>query len=257
MRDVTTARMRFMRQQGDSVGGDNYLPYDDVGRLARKFLRSIGRQNFLQARAIEATLDSLGFDTEVSVDPEAARGRAAAGAQPVQDLLGRRRLPLLERRRRTAHAGRQLPARARRATADLVHFAAGVAVRGVRDLHHPRLAAARVAQAVPHGRGRPLLEPRPVRGQRPGLRRPGAALVRGRQSRRPARDRVVPPGGGRHVLRHPLGRAADRQRVPVHRATRGFRAARRAHRAGSGRDAAPVRDAPGLARTRTGEVLPA
>ncbi|MCC6350663.1 MAG: hypothetical protein IT347_13845 [Candidatus Eisenbacteria bacterium] len=70
MRDVTTARMRFMRQQGDSVGGDNYLPYDDVGRLARKFLRSIGRQNFLQARAIEATLDSLGFDTEVSVDPK-------------------------------------------------------------------------------------------------------------------------------------------------------------------------------------------
>lgn len=69
MRDVTTARMRFMRQQGDSVGGDNYLPFDDVGRLARKLLRSLGREHFLQAPAIEATLDSLGLDTEVVVDP--------------------------------------------------------------------------------------------------------------------------------------------------------------------------------------------
>jgi len=69
MRDVTTARMRFMRQQGDSIGGDNYLPFDDVGRLARKLLRSLGREHFLQAPAIEATLDSLGLDTEVVVDP--------------------------------------------------------------------------------------------------------------------------------------------------------------------------------------------
>lgn len=69
MRDVTTARMRFMRQQGDSVGGDNYPPYDDVGRLARKLLRALGREHFLQAPAIEATLDSLGLDTEVTVDP--------------------------------------------------------------------------------------------------------------------------------------------------------------------------------------------
>lgn len=69
MRDVTTARMRFMRQQGDSIGGDNYLPYDDVGRLARKLLQSLGREHFRQAAAIEATLDSLGLDTEVTVDP--------------------------------------------------------------------------------------------------------------------------------------------------------------------------------------------
>lgn len=69
MRDVTTARMRFMRQRGDSVGGDNYSAFDDVGRLARKLLRSLGREHFIQAPALEATLDSLGFDTEVSVDP--------------------------------------------------------------------------------------------------------------------------------------------------------------------------------------------
>lgn len=67
--DVTTARMRFMRQLGDSVGGDNFLPYDDVGRMARRLLRSLGREHFLQAPAIEATLDSLGLDTEVVVDP--------------------------------------------------------------------------------------------------------------------------------------------------------------------------------------------
>lgn len=67
--EVTTARMRFKRQLGDSIGGDNYLPYDAVGRMARKLLRSLGREHTLQAPAIEATLDSLGLDTEVTVDP--------------------------------------------------------------------------------------------------------------------------------------------------------------------------------------------
>ena len=69
LRDVTTARMRFMRQQGDSIGGDNFGPYDEVSRMARKLLQSLGREHFIQAPAIEATLDSLGFDTEVAVDP--------------------------------------------------------------------------------------------------------------------------------------------------------------------------------------------
>jgi hypothetical protein len=66
---ATTARMRFKRQQGDSIGGDNYLPFNDTGQLARKLLRSLGREHVLQAPAIEATLDSLGLDTEVAVDP--------------------------------------------------------------------------------------------------------------------------------------------------------------------------------------------
>jgi hypothetical protein len=69
LRDVTTARMRFQHQQGDSIGGDNYLPFDDVGRLARQLLQSLGREHVLQAPAIEATLDSLGLDTEVTIDP--------------------------------------------------------------------------------------------------------------------------------------------------------------------------------------------
>ena len=69
LRDVTTARMRFMRQQGDTIGGDNFGPYDEVSRIARKLLQSLGREHFIQAPAIEATLDSLGFDTEVAVDP--------------------------------------------------------------------------------------------------------------------------------------------------------------------------------------------
>lgn len=67
--EVTTARMRFKRQLGDSIGGDNYLPYDAVGRIARRLLRSLGREHVLQAPAIEPTLDSLGLDTEVRVDP--------------------------------------------------------------------------------------------------------------------------------------------------------------------------------------------
>lgn len=67
--EVTTARMRFKRQLGDSIGGDNYLPYNDTAQLARKLLRSLGREHALQAPAIEATLDSLGLDTEVTIDP--------------------------------------------------------------------------------------------------------------------------------------------------------------------------------------------
>lgn len=67
---ATTARMRFKRQQGDSIGGDNYLPYNDTGLLARKLLRSLGRDHVMQAPAIEPTLDSLGLDTEVVIDPQ-------------------------------------------------------------------------------------------------------------------------------------------------------------------------------------------
>ena len=67
---ATTARMRFKRQQGDSVAGDNYAAFDIVGQAARKLLRSLGRQNLLQATAIEATLDSLGLDVEVVNDPQ-------------------------------------------------------------------------------------------------------------------------------------------------------------------------------------------
>jgi hypothetical protein len=67
---ATSARMRFKRQLGDSIGGDNYLPYNDTGQLARDLLRSLGREHVLQAPAIEPTLDSLGLDTEVVVDPQ-------------------------------------------------------------------------------------------------------------------------------------------------------------------------------------------
>jgi len=62
--------MRFMHQQGDTVGGENYLPFDDVGRIARRMLQQLGREHFRQATALEATLDSLGLDTEVTVDPK-------------------------------------------------------------------------------------------------------------------------------------------------------------------------------------------
>lgn len=66
---AATARVHFERQRGDSVGGDNYDPYEIVGRLGRRMLAALGRTHALQAPAIEATLDSLGLDVEVAIDP--------------------------------------------------------------------------------------------------------------------------------------------------------------------------------------------
>jgi len=70
LRDVTTARMRFQHQQGDSVGGDNYGAFEIVGRLGRKMLQSLGRDHLLQAPAVAGALDSLGLDVEVVNDPK-------------------------------------------------------------------------------------------------------------------------------------------------------------------------------------------
>jgi len=69
LQDVTTARMRFQRQRGDSAGGENYGAFEVVGRLGRRLLQSLGRDHLLQAPAIAATLDSLGLDVEVVNDP--------------------------------------------------------------------------------------------------------------------------------------------------------------------------------------------
>jgi len=64
------ARVAFQSNTGDSIGGANYRAYERVGNIGRRLLRSIGRQNMVQARAIEALLDSLGLDTDIVVDPE-------------------------------------------------------------------------------------------------------------------------------------------------------------------------------------------
>ena len=66
---ASSARIRFQRQRGDSVAGDNYDAFQIVGGLGRRLFASLGKAHLSQARAAEATLDSLGLDVEVATDP--------------------------------------------------------------------------------------------------------------------------------------------------------------------------------------------
>jgi hypothetical protein len=67
---VNSAKLRFQRQRGDTVSGDNFDGYEIVGDMGRHMLSALGRNHWLQAQAIEATLDSMGLDVEVRTDPE-------------------------------------------------------------------------------------------------------------------------------------------------------------------------------------------
>jgi hypothetical protein len=67
---AASARLRFQRQKGDSVVGDNFDGYEIVGDMGRKLLATLGRHGLAQAPAVEATLDSLGLDVEVRTDPQ-------------------------------------------------------------------------------------------------------------------------------------------------------------------------------------------
>jgi hypothetical protein len=67
---VEEAKLRFQKNTGDSIGGSNYRAYELVGNAARRMLRAIGKADMIQARAVEAVLDSLGLDTDIVVDPE-------------------------------------------------------------------------------------------------------------------------------------------------------------------------------------------
>ena len=69
LRWATEAKAAFRTNQGDSVGGTNFRAYTQVGLMGRKLLRSLGRSGVLQAHAMEAVIDSLGLDTEVTLDP--------------------------------------------------------------------------------------------------------------------------------------------------------------------------------------------
>lgn len=66
---ATQAEVGFRSNQGDSVAGRNYAPYDIVGTTGRRLLRSLGRANVRQAALVEGVLDSLGLDARISVDP--------------------------------------------------------------------------------------------------------------------------------------------------------------------------------------------
>lgn len=64
------ARVAFQTLQGDSARGPNHKPYELVGRIARRLLRTLGQDGTPQALAIQPALDSLGLDTDVVIDPE-------------------------------------------------------------------------------------------------------------------------------------------------------------------------------------------
>jgi hypothetical protein len=64
------ARALFHAQTSDTITQQNFRAYELVGLIARDLVRSLGRTNLRQAEVIESTLDSLGFETAVRVDPQ-------------------------------------------------------------------------------------------------------------------------------------------------------------------------------------------
>jgi len=64
------ARSLFRQNTGDSLGGNNYVAYEFVGKIGRTLLRSLGRGNFAQAMAVEPVIDSLGLETSMAIDPQ-------------------------------------------------------------------------------------------------------------------------------------------------------------------------------------------
>src|SRR5262245_32336258 len=70
LRWATEAKTRFQTNKGDSIGGENFAAYDLVGKMGRRLLRSLGRENMRQASAIKPVLDSLGLETDIEVDPD-------------------------------------------------------------------------------------------------------------------------------------------------------------------------------------------
>ena len=69
---ATEARARFQAIRGDSATGPNQRAYDLVGKIARRLLQTMRREEWTQAPVIERALDSLALDTDVVLDPKLA-----------------------------------------------------------------------------------------------------------------------------------------------------------------------------------------
>jgi hypothetical protein len=67
---VADAKVRFRQAVTDSIDERSIVPFERVGQAARRLVRRLGRQNTLFAPSIEASLDSLGLDTDVVNDPD-------------------------------------------------------------------------------------------------------------------------------------------------------------------------------------------
>lgn len=66
---VAEAKVRFRQMTADTLGESEIVPFEKVGQAARRLLRRFGRDQLLLAPSIEASLDSLGLDTDVVQDP--------------------------------------------------------------------------------------------------------------------------------------------------------------------------------------------
>jgi len=67
---VSEAKLRFRQADTDTITEQNIVPFERVAQAARRLLRRLGRHEWLRAPMIEATLDSLGLDTDVVNDPD-------------------------------------------------------------------------------------------------------------------------------------------------------------------------------------------
>ena len=66
---VSEAKVRFRQANTDTITEQSMVPFERVGQAARRLLRRLDRRDLLAAPMIEATLDSLGLDTDVVNDP--------------------------------------------------------------------------------------------------------------------------------------------------------------------------------------------
>jgi hypothetical protein len=67
---VAEAKVRFRQTTSDTIDENTIIPFERVGQAARRLLRRLGRERTLLAPSIEASLDSLGLDTDVVNDPQ-------------------------------------------------------------------------------------------------------------------------------------------------------------------------------------------
>ncbi len=66
---ASEAKVRFRESRTDTITEQSIVPFERVAQAARRMLRRMDRHELLAAPRIEATLDSLGLDTDVVNDP--------------------------------------------------------------------------------------------------------------------------------------------------------------------------------------------